>query len=169
MLTMLNPEQRNVLQALHDAGQLTPSAVIGEARKPESLLHPLFDWDDASAAEAYRLDQARTVIRSVHVVVRSKTDIIRVVRYVRDPDAGREQGYVTLESVTNETRQRRVIIQEINRALGNLRRASDITRALGWDSPVEKYISEIMLWRNDLEDGIAEAEGNGPMTTTAAD
>lgn len=54
--------------AAANKGHLTPIAVVNEARNDRSVLHRHFEWDDAVAAEAYRLDQARTLIRSVQVV-----------------------------------------------------------------------------------------------------
>lgn len=47
---------------------LTPRIVLDAARNPASALHGAFDWDDTSAAEKWRLHQARDLIRSVHVV-----------------------------------------------------------------------------------------------------
>jgi hypothetical protein len=47
-------------------GELTPRAVVENARNPRSVLHKHFEWDDAKAAEAYRIDQARAVIRCIH-------------------------------------------------------------------------------------------------------
>ena len=53
---------------LANAGELHPRAVVEDARPPESPLHPHFEWNDAKAAEAHRLDQARALIRSIRVV-----------------------------------------------------------------------------------------------------
>lgn len=47
-------------------GELTPRAVVETARNPRNALHQFFEWDDSKAAESYRLDQARTVIRCIH-------------------------------------------------------------------------------------------------------
>lgn len=46
-------------------GRLHPADVVDAARDPKSVLHPHFEWRDAVAAEAFRLEQARTLIRSV--------------------------------------------------------------------------------------------------------
>jgi hypothetical protein len=48
-------------------GRLTPKAVVEAARDEASPLHLHFEWDDAAAAEAYRRDQAREIIRVVRV------------------------------------------------------------------------------------------------------
>lgn len=48
-------------------GELTPKAVVDSARDEESPLHPHFDWDDAAAAEKWRVEQARDLIRCIRV------------------------------------------------------------------------------------------------------
>ena len=49
-------------------GRLTPSAVVEAARNPRSALHKIFEWDDAKAAQSWRLEQAREIIRVVRVI-----------------------------------------------------------------------------------------------------
>lgn len=49
-------------------GVLTPATVVDEARAKRSPLHSYFEWDDKSAGEKYRLQQAGYLIR--HIVVR---------------------------------------------------------------------------------------------------
>jgi hypothetical protein len=51
----------------HD-GQLTPVAVVREAKSPKALLHAAFEWDDTKAAHLHRLNQARGLIRSIIIV-----------------------------------------------------------------------------------------------------
>jgi hypothetical protein len=53
---------------LGNGGELHAADVVEEARDPKSLLHAHFEWDDRRAAEAHRLDQARTLIRSIRIV-----------------------------------------------------------------------------------------------------
>lgn len=48
-------------------GDLTPKAVVEAARDPRHTLHAHFDWDDASAAEKFRQDQARAIIRCIRI------------------------------------------------------------------------------------------------------
>ena len=48
--------------------QLRAHDVLEEARRRNSPLHRHFIWDNDKAAEAYRLDQARALIRSVKVI-----------------------------------------------------------------------------------------------------
>ncbi|MCX8016489.1 MAG: hypothetical protein N2690_01105 [Rhodocyclaceae bacterium] len=72
---------------------LTPRIVIDAARNPASALHDAFDWDDSSAAEKWRLYQARELIRSVHVVCEREAP--RAI-YVH---VGEAEGYQPIETV----------------------------------------------------------------------
>lgn len=57
------------LQELEDenGGILTPHIVVDSARNISSPLHSAFDWDDTSAAEKYRLMQARILLTTIKV------------------------------------------------------------------------------------------------------
>lgn len=54
--------------AAHADGELKPRAVVQDARSKQSPLHRFFEWNDAKAAHAHRLDQARTLIRSITIL-----------------------------------------------------------------------------------------------------
>lgn len=43
-------------------------ALVDEARPDESVLHRMFEWNDWTAAEAYRREQARHHLRELRVV-----------------------------------------------------------------------------------------------------
>jgi hypothetical protein len=49
-------------------GELTPQRVLDDARHDNSPLHSFFEWSDSAAANQYRLQQARGLIRSVVAV-----------------------------------------------------------------------------------------------------
>ena len=53
------------IRAKNPEGLLLPQEVLDESRHPDHPLHQNFEWDDSSAAEKYRLDQARALIRCV--------------------------------------------------------------------------------------------------------
>ena len=53
--------------AAKKGGHLTPHATVDAARDPRHALHPHFEWNDEVAAEAYRLDQARSIIRMIRI------------------------------------------------------------------------------------------------------
>lgn len=53
--------------AADGGGRLTPNAVVEAARNARSPLHRHFEWDDLKAADAYRLEQAREIIRVIRL------------------------------------------------------------------------------------------------------
>lgn len=59
----------NELQRLADihGGTLQPRTVVHAARDEASPLHSSFEWNDSDAAEQWRLQQARMLIRAVVV------------------------------------------------------------------------------------------------------
>ena len=67
MLTTIQREHLRLIQ--QKEGNLNPKEVLRDARNPNSPLHQLFEWDDSVAAEAYRLMQAKQVVRYVVRVV----------------------------------------------------------------------------------------------------
>ena len=55
------------LEKLDEQGGITPEAVVGVARDPNNILHAHFEWDDAKAGHAHRLQQARLLIKRVKI------------------------------------------------------------------------------------------------------
>lgn len=82
---------RELQRIAKEHGHLTSKLVVDEARPEDAALHPAFEWDDAIAAERYRLNQASTLVRAV-VVVPS------------DPKAGSEHRAYVLTSIDSEPR-----------------------------------------------------------------
>jgi hypothetical protein len=108
---------QDILQKLaQEHGQLTPEIVIDYASPQDSPLHKFFQWDDSKAAELYRLEQARGLIRRIkveYVTEETKTVTVRAYHCIApeipmiDED-GEEQTnrgvYVPLETAMSDYR-----------------------------------------------------------------
>jgi hypothetical protein len=151
-MSSLSKEQIARLESLESAGgRLTAEAVLFDAQGVTSPLHDLFDWDDASAAYKQRLDRARHIIREVLVNVTTTTTTVTVERYVPDPRISRHDGgYVALTTVQDEDTQHRIMVSEITRALGVMRRAESIAIALGLEEGANGAIERWENWRDSL-------------------
>ncbi len=57
-----------VCEQLEQTIGLTAQTLVDASRPADAPLHGEFEWDDAIAAESYRQDQARYIIRSLCVV-----------------------------------------------------------------------------------------------------
>ena len=94
---------REVLIEIHDScGKLTPPIVVERARKKSSPLHELFEWNDGIAGHAYRLKQARDLIRRVHIiVVQNDVEVKRHV-FFHTCDTNNEPVYYTKEILLSD-------------------------------------------------------------------
>lgn len=93
------------IAASNDEGLLTAEAVVETARHPDHALHPFFTWEDSSAAEKYRLLEARTLIRKVRVLPENgETNGKSVPKYFSlMSDRQREGGgYRETETIVND-------------------------------------------------------------------
>ncbi len=100
-------------------GRLTPEDIVMGARPSDSLLHPFFEWDDGKAAEAYRVEQARHILRSV-VIIRDDADksdepIRLLVNVLREGDDDRTYAVIADAMSDDALRQ-----QILNKALTEL-------------------------------------------------
>lgn len=75
---------------VHQNGRLESADVVEASRIKEAPLHDHFEWNDAKAAEAHRVEQARYLIRSIEVMVeRSDSEVVPIRAFVsvqRDED-----------------------------------------------------------------------------------
>lgn len=121
---------RSILNEIReDYGRLTPAIVLSEARKPEHPLHAYaaFKWDDdAAAAEAYRLQVARELIRVVRVSYKATDEAggetVRSVRaYHALPTADRDEfEYDPIDEVLADPMKRRILMRDMERQIDEL-------------------------------------------------
>lgn len=96
-------------------GAITPQAVVDDARPETSVLHKVFEWDDAKAAEQYRLSQASSFIRSIVVIPEPEEKIKAPVRMYlnRNPinEGQKKQGaYINYRSALDDPESREVVL-----------------------------------------------------------
>lgn len=65
-------------------GSLTAESILQASQDANSILHPLFVWDDSEAAILYRKHQARTILNNIQINVISdgepkKIDVYEIV------------------------------------------------------------------------------------------
>jgi hypothetical protein len=70
--------------ANENAGKLEPKMLLEKAKNPKDLMYPCFDWDNKSAANKWRMQQARTIIASV------------VVTYIKDDEKIETRAFVNI-------------------------------------------------------------------------
>lgn len=53
-------------------GNVTPQLVVEDAADASAPTHPLFEWDDAKAANQHRMEQARSMLRNIVVTIEQR-------------------------------------------------------------------------------------------------
>ena len=142
------------IKSLERAGKLTAHAVVDAARDAKSPLHGYFEWDDSKAAEQYRLDQARVLIRTVQVrITIGQDEYIKVPQYVRDPEMPpSEQGYVSLPEIKDDPlASRAALYAELTRIEGLLTRAEKIAEACGLKAEIVKVQTRVKALRRRIQ------------------
>jgi len=66
------PEVISEVLEVKDTYGLTAENILRKASKKSSLLYEFFDWDNSSAGEKWRLQQARGIINEIKIIVNNK-------------------------------------------------------------------------------------------------
>jgi hypothetical protein len=108
-------------------GELTPQLVLWAASAEASPLHAMFTWDDTVAANAYREQQARGLIRRVQVkminLVEETETKIRVFHNVTrtDEEGIARRRYINVETVLKDDALRAQMLDNAKRELAAFR------------------------------------------------
>lgn len=100
------------IERLESASQhkLSPEEIVRAAEMPTSPLHPAFEWDDARAAERFRIDQARHLISLIDVVIIKPDMTEGAIRAFVSITSDEGRGYVsTVHALSDETMRHQVI------------------------------------------------------------
>lgn len=94
-----------------NSGKLTPKLVVDDARSTNAPTHVCFQWDDALAAEEFRLAQARTMLRSI--TVQATKDSEPVTQYVNVQFAEEEErAYTSVHDAVQDPELRRQLLDK---------------------------------------------------------
>lgn len=111
-------------------GIITPEAVVLAACDDRNPLHEEFCWDDSQAAHAYRLDQARSLIRSIEVVYdEAPTRQVRAYTVISAPTQQQPQRKVysdTREALSDPATRAEILSNAIREAMAFRRKYSDL-------------------------------------------
>jgi len=158
------------LVTLEKQGRTSAEDVLADAKRAESPLHDLYDWDVTAAAEAHWLDRTRAIIRLVKVVVHTEHQTIRLPRYIRDPALpSHEQGYASVESLRLEsTLAHRALVTEMERVTSSLRRARHIAVGLGLEDDVDDLLARVAGLREIWTERSAPPPSDGDTAAAAS-
>lgn len=101
-------ELRKIARA--NGGILKPEIVVESARPKASPLHSRFEWDDGKAGDAYRLWQARQLIKVVVEIIPGMNEATEVFVSL-SPDR-KESGYRITTEVLSDEQLREQLLQD---------------------------------------------------------
>jgi len=131
------------LQRLQKAGAITAPAVVEAARPDDAPLHPVFEWDDEAAADEYRLEQARRLIRAVQVIENDQPP--RSIFVHVQPLTGRDGNYQQLDTLIHSPDAYVMALAAARRRVASAREAvAELHRVAEGVKPSD-YIARIAL------------------------
>lgn len=104
-------------------GALLPSTIVRAAKPKNSKLHPCFEWDNRKAADAYRENQARELLRKITIVYiddNDKKDEIRAFHNIKHEN--NESYYTSIERVVNDEELQENVLDQIKAELIAIKR-----------------------------------------------
>lgn len=143
----MNQTVSDYLIALYNRhGVLTPEVVVEDARRKDSPLHDMFEWDVKKAAQAHWHDVARQLIRNVRVNIVHESKMLRAPFFVRDQSLpARQQGYTSIDRVrTDADMARDTVAEECSRAASAFMRAAAVAAAVGVDQDVRELLDQTL-------------------------
>ena len=121
-----NVAYEEVADLHQEYGLVKPNHVVDRARPKTNSLHPQFEWDDSYAAERYREDQARRLLRNLVVIVvegeEEKEFSPAFISVTVQEGEGGDRGYVSVATVLTDDDMREQAINDTVKALNGLRR-----------------------------------------------
>jgi hypothetical protein len=119
-------EELERIQSVH--GVIDPHVVVDESRPEDSALHECFEWQDEIAAEKWRVEQARALVRSVEIAEDSSGHV--GIAFVNVQSAG---GYVSAATLQARPdlycEAHRVFRSRIEAAICQLRKLEQLSPA----------------------------------------
>ena len=138
-------------------GKLTPEKVVTSARKKNSPLHSLFEWNDSVAGEKYRQEQARCVIRNIRVVYIDRPEPVPQRVYVHVSPAKRESAYYSKSVVMADDELRRQALHNAITLLQGIRdRYAELAELKGVFREIDKAANK---YKDDEEGSAGVAAG----------
>jgi ABC-type antimicrobial peptide transport system ATPase subunit len=109
-------EAVNELERIENVyGSLTAENILEASKGKRSLLHRLFNWDNESAANQYRLQQARLIINNIEIIIISDGQPRQMPVYeIITKDSGRVYKSIEEFTIDDAEQIRRQAVKEIN-------------------------------------------------------
>lgn len=108
------------LEIIERNDTITPENVLEYAEKhKDSELYKIFEWDDKEASKKWRLQQARTIICSIHLeIIEEPKKVQRVYVNVKDKET-EERTFKNIKEVLKNNEEYQQLIDKAKREIKN--------------------------------------------------
>ena len=103
------------MDRLKEEGRLTASDLVEENRPDDAPLHSEFEWDDSVAAEKFREDQARAMIRHLTVQIEANNTEYEVRQYFIVESASKN--YEPIQLILQDEDKTAMLLEQAKREL----------------------------------------------------
>lgn len=104
-------------------GYITPKTVLDSARSEMSVIHTCFEWKDDIAAEKYREEQARSLIRNLTIrMIESDEKQVEPVRAFVNIQQADTSEFISLQNVLKDEELTRQLLEQAKRDLASFTR-----------------------------------------------
>lgn len=91
-------------------GECTANLLLDEAREENSPIHTLFEWDDTTAAEKFRLRQATEIITAIAVVMDDDKKEAPTIRAFANVGAKNNGSFISMHKALSSEESRRIVL-----------------------------------------------------------
>ena len=102
--------------------ELNAKNVLEYAKNPKTTLNKMFDWDDTSAANKYRLQQAGQIIKNIQVDFVNKNEEVVPVRAFVKTTKKYSENYQNIESVVSDSEKYAMLLSKAYAELNSTKR-----------------------------------------------
>ena len=128
-------------------GALTPEILVAESRDENAVLHGIFEWDDAKAAEGYRREQARKFLTNITYEVQREEVTITARLFVNTYTADKpdERTYNKLPDVIKDKVAYKDLLEQAKRDAQNfVVKYAQLSEIGGVKIALQKFVAGIM-------------------------
>lgn len=93
-------------------GRLEAANVVEASKEPEAPLHHEFEWDDKTAADKWRLDQAGYLIRSITILAEKPDGDAAPVRAFVSVKRDEDRSYTSIAHALSDEELRAQVIRQ---------------------------------------------------------
>jgi len=110
-----------VIRQFH-GGEVTPRQILDFAQKKSSRLYKYFEWNDAKAAEKYRLSQASYMLRVVYIEVETSSGPSETRAFVSiKSHSNKTRKYTSVSDAMDDQDYYQVVLEDIVKQLVTIR------------------------------------------------